>query len=499
MVWIVSTIIGLITKLFSVALKYPVPTSIFFFLLIVFMAIGEKFGEDVLGVIGGIMPFLSFAVVLGYKYLEKWWKESPQRKATDPKIVDELKNSSGVMFGKKRGATIAKPEYSRDTEGHVLVVGGVGSGKSSCIAIPTLRAWKGRVFSIDVKGELYKHTCNFRENIKVFNPMDDNAVGYNPFHLLEWSDDKVQEAQAIAHALIPIPANISEPFWLESSQHLLTGAILYFYENGCTFIETMEKIQSTGVTVLVNDIKNGTCENAKFFIKDFVGAAEKTITGISLELSRHIMVFATDKRIKNALSKADCISPEDLRSSDIYIQIPENLLKQWKSLLSLITSQFLSYCEKRDENEELTPILCLLDEFPRIGKIEGIVEGLATLRSKKVTITIIIQSLAQLDLVYGSEAREVMCDTADYKLILSASSRVTQENFSKLVGSYDKYKESTTYNFNNLGFQTNISRTETTEDKPIIKPEDFARLRDKPFVLLTPFGFFRVERRAWWD
>src|SRR5512138_2098341 len=94
---------------------------------------------------------------------------------------------------------------------------------------------------------------------------------------------------------------------------------------------------------------------------------------------------------------------------------------------------FLNHFERRHESND-TPILFLLDEFARFGKLEGIVHGLATLRSKKITICILIQSLAQLDATYGQEQRKIIADNCGYKAILRATDADTQRYFSQLVG-----------------------------------------------------------------
>jgi len=160
-----------------------------------------------------------------------------------------------------------------------------------------------------------------------------------------------------------------------------------------------------------------------------------------------------------------------------------------------MVNQFLMFFERRNEGNNLPPILFLLDEFPRLGKIPFIMDGLATLRSKKITICLILQSLAQLDVIYGRDERRIISDTCAYKAVLSATAPDTQEYFSKLVGTYEKEKPTTTKAmFNPLG----SSRSITTEDKPIIKPADFATLQD--VVLLHPFerGVTRVQKVPWW-
>lgn len=60
---------------------------------------------------------------------------------------------------------------------------------------------------------------------------------------------------------------------------------------------------------------------------------------------------------------------------------------------------------------ELPPLLIMLDEFPRLGKIPDIQQGLSTLRSRGVTFALCIQSLAQLDEIYGENVRKSFATT----------------------------------------------------------------------------------------
>jgi type IV secretion system protein VirD4 len=211
------------------------------------------------------------------------------------------------------------------------------------------------------------------------------------------------------------------------------------------------------------------------------------------ELSRNIIPFVTDKNLIHALSRPKNITPDDLEfGMDIFICIPEHLLRQWKSLLTLITSQFLRHFERRPERSA-RPILFLLDEFPRLGKIEEITDGLATLRSKKITICPIVQSLAQLDLIYGKSARRVIVENCGYKAVLNASDAESQEYFSKLVGTHEKLKITHDLRLEPLfNFVSTSGTSKTSEEKRKMKPEIWATLRQ--IALFTPYGFFKVEK-----
>lgn len=214
-----------------------------------------------------------------------------------------------------------------------------------------------------------------------------------------------------------------------------------------------------------------------------------------LELSNHIVPFIGDPDIEASLSKPDIITPELLeRGENIFLQVPEVRIEQWKPLITLIIQQFLGHCQRRPEGSSV-PILFMLDEFPRFGKMEGILHGLATLQSKKVTICLVVQSLAQLDAIYGQEQRKVISDNCSYKAILRATDADTQEYFSKLVGTHEVEKVSINEP-TGLFSDWNKSRSVSKEEKRIIRPEEFAYL-DHDIVLLMPNWFGKVQKCYW--
>jgi type IV secretion system protein VirD4 len=108
------------------------------------------------------------------------------------------------------------------------------------------------------------------------------------------------------------------------------------------------------------------------------------------------------------------------------------------------------------------------------------------------------QSLAQLDVIYGKEQRQVIADNCQYKAILNATDADTQDYFSRLVGTFDKAKHSTNANFGQYtGLGKGTGTSETTEEKRIIKPEEFSTLKD--LVLLTPYGFTRIDKTPYYS
>ena len=117
--------------------------------------------------------------------------------------------------------------------------------------------------------------------------------------------------------------------------------------------------------------------------------------------------------------------------------------------------------------------------------MEVIQNAISTLRSKGVTICLMMQSLVQLDRIYGKESRQIIVDNCQYKAILNVTDPENQKTFSDMVGSINvgNVSISTGNDDENkhFHFQGNRSR------EPIIYPHEFATLKD--IVLITPEGF----------
>ena len=459
----------------------------------------------------------------------------------------DMRNAD-VFFGyqqiENEALYIGKPQGK---DGHVLVVGGAGSGKSSCIAIPTLRNWKGTFVAIDIKGELLQNAAPFKKSkypVKVFDFSREQGINlrycrYDPFYLLREGieDDLVQNAREIAQAIIPVPTNAQEPFWSQAAQHILTAVILYVCglkeadESGemlkGTFNQAMELVQSKPIWEVIEEISKSGNKAAKMHINQFCGIEypedNKMLAGISAELSNRIMVFATDNRIRSAFAKDDDMMKwEDLEDHNILMRIPEDKLGQWDGAITMMLTQLIRTLERRPDRYSnggnLPPVLLLLDEFPRLGKIDVIQNAVSTLRSKGVTICLVVQSLAQLDKTYGKESRQIIVDNCQYKAILNVTDPENQKTFSDMIGSINVLKnnvsdnsgisqgessgstvdESITYSDGKThGVSRTIGTSTSVVREPIIFPSELAALKD--IVLLTPEGFCRVKKLPYYQ
>ena len=273
---------------------------------------------------------------------------------------------------------------------------------------------------------------------------------------------------------------------------------LKFYNQDKNFSDTMIAIKSQSPKSLVAEIMESENKDAIIYMSTFADMADETLSGVFTEVSINITPFATNKDLIRALGNTtDAITPNDLESgSDVFICIEEHKLEQWKSLLTMIVNQFCKFFEQR-KNDNTDPILFMLDEFPRLGKIESVSTGLATLRSKKIEIMLYVQSKNQLDVIYGEKQAGSICDNCTYKAILKASEPATQKWCSDLVGTYDKQKKSSSTNTDNFGIGSGSGVSTTTEEKRIMKPEEFAYMQD--VVCIFPSGYSRITKIKYWE
>lgn len=413
---------------------------------------------------------------------------------------------SFFMFGKAENRTAVGKDQSDD--GHIAVFGGSGSGKTTGIAIPNLLTWKGTIFSFDFKGDLLRYAMK-RRNTKILSFLENqqNIYWYDPFYTLRKDGEKnlIQNARELAYAIIPLPHNIEDPFWIMAARDILTGSIIYFFRLGKGFIDTMIEIKTTKLSELLKKLASDRM--AAVCVNPDLDLNPKTLAGISMELHNHISVFATDILIQDVLSSSEDahkeqISWEDLDISDIFIRLDQSNIEQWSSVIRLMLVQLVRTLQRRPEKYEpegkkIPPTLLMLDEFPQYGKIDVITSALKVLRSKNVTISMFCQSLADLDETYGKVTRCSILDNCPYKAVLNAFDAETQRYFSDLIGTVKVPSKGITANFNKLGQPAGYSVSINESREPIIHPHEFASIQDVILLHPGPERFCRLEKEAY--
>lgn len=387
--------------------------------------------------------------------------------------------AKGVLFGKKFGLLAYSPEQD---EGHILVLGPSGTGKTSALLIPTLRSWQGTALVVDISGDISANVNT--PNKIVFDPTSENCIPYDVFASInEVTDDteRQERLEQLAYLLLPDKANDSEAgiFFAKNGRKMITAALICYYGMDWGFVEICEFFLGHDWRSLLNDIAKQQNPIANMFISSFAGASEQNTAGCKQAADDALKLFATNDKIKNALRKVPsyekAISPATLETSSVYIYIPDEKLKIYGDLLRIITAQSMEYFSSRPTENKQTILFCL-DEFASFGKLQ-IVESLRKLRKRRIRILVLTQSLADLDMIYGKDERKAMLSNFKFTVLLGCKDTETQEYFSKMIGEK----------------RSLLATDPNQKPQPIIKPADLAHLEQDLFVICDD-GAIRLRK-----
>lgn len=461
------------------------------------------------------------------KEYENWahiLERTPSDNITDP-------HNSCVVFGVDKMDISNASVVGMKGEDHVLIIGGSGSGKSSAIIKPTLITWKGAACITDIKGELsdfyitqYKRGIVNRKPI-VFDPKNPDSPSYDPYYTMIHGDPKdlVSNAKTIVNSIFPSQYNHGDLFWIESVRSFFLASVLYLYGLGHSFNETIRIIltseNNNSEKNLINRIKNSTNEFAKAELGMFVDMPRETIALIDRELRNGLEkfwnpviqnAFRGERDCKKAswcenescigctkLKSETCFSWDNLESSIIFLKIPENKINQMSGMINLMYTQLLEHLEQRPDNytadgRKNVPTLIIMDEFARFGKLDGIKDAVSTLRSKSVCVCLVVQSIAQLDSIYGECERRIIMDNCRYKAILGSNDPDTQLLLSRLIGTALKRNYSFSESLDVDMEVTGTSKEHSVIREVIVQPHTLALMND--VILITPNGNCRIDK-----
>ena len=418
-------------------------------------------------------------VLLLIVYLRGQVTHFPNPFAKKNLMYRHLAQAKGVLFGKKFGLLAYSPEQD---EGHILVLGPSGTGKTSALLIPTLRSWQGTALVVDISGDISANVNT--ANKIVFDPTSESCIPYDVFASINAVADETERQERLeqlAYLLLPDKANDSEAgiFFCKNGRKMITAALICYYGMGWGFVEICEFFLGHDWRSLLNDIAKQQNPIANMFISSFAGASEQNTAGCKQAADDALKLFATNEKIKNALRKSasyeQSISPATLETSSIYIYIPDEKLKIYGDLLRIITAQSMEYFSSRPPENKQTILFCL-DEFASFGKLQ-IVESLRKLRKRRIRILVLTQSLADLDMIYGKDERIAMLGNFKFTVILGCKDTETQEYFSKMIGEK----------------RSLLATDPSQKPQPIIKPADLAHLEQDLFVICDD-GAIRLRK-----
>ena len=210
-----------------------------------------------------------------------------------------------------------------------------------------------------------------------------------------------------------------------------------------------------------------------------------------VEMTTNLSVFSKSDVKFCFRDNAVKASPSAFKENkSIFLAIPEHLLGSYQAIMRLCTAQVLQDLQRRpDADAAAKPILVLIDEFARLGRVETIFNALATLRSKKTMVMLAFQSMAQMEVIYSKEEARVIADNCRVKVICECSDPSTAKDISAWCGNYQNKKET-------LNGGKNRSKSYTYEEKPIVEQGDLINLikKEEVILIISGIGYLRLKK-----
>ena len=428
----------------------------------------------------GLVTALIFRLILYYKaknakkfrhgeeYGSARWGN---RKDIEP-FVDPIFENNIILTETERLTMNSRPKapkYVRDK--NVIVIGGSGSGKTRFYVKPNLMQMTDRVSYVvtDPKGtiivECGKMLVNGGYRIKVLNTINfKKSMHYNPFHYIRSEKDILKLVNTIIANTKGEGEKSTEDFWIKAERLLYSALIGYIW------YEAPEEEQNFS-TLLEFINASETREDDE----EFKNAVDELFEELEAENPEHFAVrqyrkykLAAGKTAKSILISCGArLAPfdiQELREIMSYDEMELDMIGDQKTAMFVIISDtddtfnfvvaimytqlFNLLCDKADdEHGGRLPyhVRLLLDEFSNIGQIPKFDKLIATIRSREISASIILQSQSQLKTIY-KDAAETITGNCDTVLFLGGKESSTLKEISETLGkeTIDLYNTSDT-------------------------------------------------------
>ncbi len=342
----------------------------------------------------------------------------------------------------------------------------------------------------DPKGELYDRTAGYlKQNgyeIKVLNLVKpQNSDGYNPLMHISSEID----VDVIANTIIKgqkVEGSKADPYWDDMAEMLLKALIYYLIatrpeeeQNLASCAELVRAANKNGGSNLLTELISQLPYDhpARMYYKSIEIAPEKTYGSILSTLQSRLGKF--DSKEIAELTSTDTINFEDIgnKKTAVYV-ISSDTHTAYDFLLTIFFSQMIQqlYNYADDNGGALKmPTYFILDEFANIGQIPDFDKKISTSRSRKISFSVILQNLDQLEATY-EKSYETIIGNCDTHIFLGSNSYKTVEYFSKALGEKTIERDSISINRDRQNWKTGKSVSDQVMARALMTPDELRRL-----------------------
>lgn len=368
------------------------------------------------------------------------------------------RDTQGPNLLMTRNIRIGVDGYKHKHNTNVLVVGGSGAGKTRTYAVPNVLEAGCSMVITDPKGEILRKTGGFLKRagyeVRVFDLLNpDASFCYNPFRYVRDDKEVLQLITNLIQNTTPPHAQSSDPFWEKSETALLQALMLYLLHEAPpeeqNFGMVMELLGSAQVKEEDENFESpldilferlAMRDPESIAVKQYgiyKQAAGKTAKSILVSVGVRLAAFNLPQIAR--LTMTDELHLDDLgeRRVALFCCIPDSD-KSLNYLVGMVYTQLIQtlfYQADRVHRGRLpVPVHCLMDEFPNISlPKDSFQSALATMRSRGIFCSIIVQNIAQLKSMY-KDSWESLVGPCDEFLYLGGNEQGTHKYVSELIG-----------------------------------------------------------------
>ena len=374
---------------------------------------------------------------------------------------------------------------------------GSGSGKSASYVIPNAYQLLGSYVFTDPKGELYDKTAGYLKSkgydIKVLNLVNPaKSDGYNPLMHIESEID----VDVIANTIVKgqkVEGSNSDPYWDDMAEMLLKALIYYLLatrppeeQNLASCAELVRAANNNGSGNLLTELMNKLPYDhpARMNYKSIEIAPEKTYGSILSTLQSKLGKF--DSKEIAELTSTNTIKFEDIgkKKTVVYV-ISSDTHAAYDFLLTIFFSQMIQHLydfADKCGGSLPQPTYFILDEFANIGKIPDFDKKISTSRSRKISFSVILQNLDQLEAVY-EKSHETIIGNCDTTVFLGSNSQKTVEYFSKELGEKTIERESWSTNKDKNMWSQGYNKSDQIMARALMTPDELRRLDNDKCII----------------
>ena len=389
---------------------------------------------------------------------------------------------------------------------------GSGSGKSSSYSIPNATQLLGSYVFTDPKGELYDATAGFMKKngyeIKVLNLVRPQySDGYNPLMHVNSELD----VDVIANTIVKgqkVEGSSADPYWDDMAEMLLKSLIYYLIatrpeeeQNLTSCAELVRAANSNGGGNLLSELMSRLPYDhpARMNYKSIEIAPEKTYGSILSTLQSKLGKFDTKEIAELTSTNTFDFTEIGRKKTAVYVISPDTHTA-YDFLLTIFFAQMIQQlydvADLSPKGKLPVPTYFILDEFANIGKIPDFDKKISTSRSRKISFSVILQNLDQLEGIY-EKSYETIIGNCDTHLFLGSNSQKTVEYFSKALGEKTISRDNITINKDNQGAKQGKSLSDQIMARALLTPDELRRF-DNDYCIIYEKGLKPVKAKKFW-